>query len=62
MEKPFNYFSHGAGGLGLNGRRCLGEDLTTSIMKILLVRLLRDYSWTLPSQNLDPRYIDTHIL
>lgn len=41
------------GGGPMEGHRCPGEDLTTVIMQIVGVMLLRKYTWELPPQNLE---------
>ncbi len=44
------YVPHGGG--PRTGHRCPGEDLITVLIKAFAVRLLREYSWSLPLQDL----------
>ena len=51
LRQENSYVPHRGG--SMEGHRCPGEDLTTSLMKTVAVLLLRDYSWELPPQNLE---------
>jgi retinoid hydroxylase len=44
---------HGGGG-HLTHHRCAGEVLADLMLKLFAVRLVRDYEWTLPAQDLTP--------
>jgi len=51
-----HHYSHGVGMDAALSHKCPGEDLSSYVMKIVLVHLLRGYSWDLPSQNMQPKW------
>jgi cytochrome P450 len=51
---PYAYAPQGAG--PPESHRCPGFDLTTVFMALFAARLVRDYSWALPEQDLTPNW------
>jgi cytochrome P450 len=51
--KPNAWVPHGGG--SMDGHRCAGEALATRAMNVFIALAVRDYSWTLPTQDLSPK-------